>query len=70
MPTSKNTLKHPPRTILKKGGGFQNPPHYQISENPPSLESEESEVSEEEAELEVDSEPSGCRAVRSCRGCN
>ena len=32
---SKNTLKTPPRTILKKGGGFQNPPRYRISQKPP-----------------------------------
>ena len=32
---SRNTLKTPPRTILKKGGGFQNPPRYRISQNPP-----------------------------------
>ena len=32
---SKNTLKTPPRTILKKGWGFENPPRYRISQKPP-----------------------------------
>ena len=32
---SKNTLKKSPQTILKKGGVFQNPPRYRISQNPP-----------------------------------
>ena len=32
---SKNTLKTPPWTILKKGGGFQNPPRYRIFQKPP-----------------------------------
>ena len=31
---SKNTLKPPPRTIFKKGGGVQNPPRYRISQKP------------------------------------
>ena len=36
VPMSKNTLKTPPRIILKKRrGGVQNPPRYRISEPPP-----------------------------------
>ena len=34
---SKNTLKKPPWTIFKKGGGLQNPPRYRIFENTPPL---------------------------------
>ena len=33
---SKNTLKTPHGPFLKKGGGFQNPPRYPLSQ-PPSL---------------------------------
>ena len=32
---SKNTLKTPLGPFLKKGGGFQNPPRYRISQKPP-----------------------------------
>ena len=36
--TSKNTHKTPPQSIfLKRGGVFQNPPRYRISQNPPPL---------------------------------
>ena len=31
----KTPLRPPPQSIFKKGGGFQNPPHYRISQNPP-----------------------------------